>query len=250
MNFLCNKNPAGKRCEANARREYQRDELEYHVAEVHIVLRECAEKEPIRMLNYLWAGMMLIGVVWGAAHGRMDAVTNGALESAKEAVTLCITMLGIMSFWSGILEVGNRAGLIGEISKKMRPFLRFLFPEIPEDHPAEKEIATNIIANILGLGWAATPAGLRAMECLESLEEDRRSGKIKGGSRKKGIANNEMCTFLVINISSLQLLPVNMIAYRIQYGSANPTAIVGPAILATLVSTIVGVMFCRIMNRK
>ncbi len=110
------------------------------------------------MLNYLWAFMMLAGVLWGAFHGNLSGVTDGALTSAKEAVMLCITMLGIMSFWSGIMEIGRKSGLIERISQKMRPLLRFLFPRIPDGHPALEYISTNIIANILGLGWAATPA--------------------------------------------------------------------------------------------
>lgn len=200
------------------------------------------------MLNYLWAFMMLIGIMWGAFHGTLDQVTNGALESAKDAVTLCITMLGVMSFWTGILEVGEKAGLIEQLSKKMAPILKFLFPDIPKDHPALKSIAANMIANVLGLGWAATPAGLRAMESLNDLEEERRE---KGKSElTRGTANKEMCTFLVINISSLQLIPINMIAYRSQYGSLNPAAIVGPALVATTVSTLVGVVVCKAMCGK
>ena len=115
------------------------------------------------MLNYLWAFMILAGILWGAFHGTMSQVTQGALESAKEAVSLCITMLGVMSLWTGILEIGQRAGLIGQIAGKMKPVLRFLFPNLPEGHPAGDAIATNVIANVLGLGWAATPAGLKAM---------------------------------------------------------------------------------------
>lgn len=199
------------------------------------------------MLNYLWAFMMLVGILWGAFHGSLDQVTNGALESAKDAVMLCITMLGVMSFWTGILEVGEKAGLIEQLSKKMSPILRFLFPEIPKGHPALKSIAANMIANVLGLGWAATPAGLKAMGELNELEEERRKD---GRSRlSAGVANREMCTFLVINISSLQLIPINMIAYRSQYGSANPTAIVGPALVATTISTVVGVIFCKVMSK-
>lgn len=200
------------------------------------------------MLNYLWAAMMLLGILWGAFHGNLGAVTGGALEMAKEAVGLCITMLGVMSFWSGILEIGQSAGLIEQLSKKMRPVLRFLFPKVPADHPANEYIATNMIANILGLGWAATPAGLKAMDALNSLEEDRRK---KGKSRHKfGTANNEMCTFLIVNISSLQLIPMNMIAYRSQYGSINPAAIVGPALVATSISTLIGIVFSKLMDKK
>lgn len=111
------------------------------------------------MLNYLWAGMMAVGILWGAFHGNLAAVTDGALESSKEAVTLCLTMLGIMSFWCGILKIGERAGLIEAMTEKMKPVIRFLFPNMPKDHPAAAYISTNMIANMLGLGWAATPAG-------------------------------------------------------------------------------------------
>lgn len=200
------------------------------------------------MLNYLWAGMIVLGILWGAFHGNMASVTDGALESTKEAVTLCMTMLGIMSFWCGILKIGEEAGLIEAMTKKMRPVIRFLFPGIPKDHPAASHISTNMIANMLGLGWAATPAGLKAMEELEKLEEERRKGD-QAGAVKRGTANNEMCTFLIVNISSLQLIPINMIAYRSQYGSVNPSAIVGPALAATAVSTLAGVVFCRVMDR-
>ena len=210
------------------------------------------------MLNGLWAFMMLGGILWAACSGNLGAVTEGALESAGEAVKLSITMLGIMSFWTGILEVGRRAGLIEQLSRRMRPVLRFLFPRIPAGHPALESIAANMIANLLGLGWAATPAGLRAMEELEALEEERRKAcsALKKSTIHKpaavhpsGTASNEMCVFLIVNISSLQLIPVNIIAYRSQYGSAAPLAIVGPAIVATAVSTAAAVLFCRLMDR-
>ena len=178
-------------------------------------------------MNYLWAGMILIGIIFGAFNGRMEVITNAALDSSKEAVTLCITMIGIMSFWCGIMEIAAQAGIIGSAAKKMRPVIRFLFPDLPKEHKAQEHITTNFIANILGLGWAATPAGLKAMKELETLEEERRAGKAPGPVRRKGVASNEMCTFLIMNISSLQLIPMNVIAYRSQYGSANPAAIVG-----------------------
>ncbi len=198
-------------------------------------------------MNRLWGGMILIGIFYGAIHGTMQEVTDAALASAKEAVSLCITMAGVMSLWGGVMEIASQSGLIGAMAKKIAPFLRFLFPEIPEGHEAFEHISTNCIANFLGLGWAATPAGLKAMESLEKLEEDRR--KIKRGV-EKGRASQEMCTFLILNISSLQLIPVNVIAYRSQYGSVNPTAVVGPAIVATAVSTLVAILFCKLMNRK
>ena len=197
------------------------------------------------MLNYLWAGMTLTGILWGALHGQMTAVTDGAIQASKEAVTLCITMLGVMTLWTGVLEIGHRSGLVDQLARRMGPVLTFLFPRLDPDGEARKQISVNMIANILGLGWAATPAGLKAMEELKKVEEERGMG---GAARQEGTASNEMCTFLIINISSLQLIPMNMIAYRSQYGSVNPTAIVGPALAATFISTVVAVIFCRIMD--
>ena len=196
------------------------------------------------MLNYIWAFMIIVGVIYGAFTGNIEQVGNGAIEAAEEAVKLCITMLGIMSMWMGFMKVAEKSGLITKAEKMLEPVIRGLFPEMPKEHKAKPYIITNIIANILGLGWAATPAGLKAMEEL-AKEPIPQKGKIIPSH----IATNEMCTFLVVNISSLQLIPVNMIAYRSQYGSQNPTAIVAPAILATLISTLTGVIFCKIMCR-
>lgn len=202
------------------------------------------------MLNYLWAGMIFAGIIFGAFNGRMQDITNAALDSSKEAVTLCITMIGVMAFWTGIMEIASRAGIIQMASDRMRPLIRFLFPNLPERHKAEEHICTNFIANFLGLGWAATPAGLKAMEELSKLEDDRRNKKMPGPVRGKAIASNEMCTFLILNISSLQLIPVNVIAYRSQYGSVDPAGIIGAGILATTVSTGVAVVFCKLMDRR
>lgn len=202
------------------------------------------------MLNYLWAGMIIAGIIFAAFTGRMPDITNAALDSSKEAITLCITMMGVMSFWVGLMEIATKAGIITAASRRIQPLIRFLFPDLPADHPAQEHITTNIIANVLGLGWAATPAGLRAMTELSKLDEDRRSGRLPGPVRKRGVASNEMCTFLILNISSLQLIPVNVIAYRSQYGSVNPAAIVGPGIAATAVSTIVAVVYCKMVDGK
>lgn len=198
------------------------------------------------MLNYLWAAMILIGIVFASFTGRMPDITNAAIDSSKEAISLCITMMGVMSFWTGLMEIATKAGIIESLSRKMTPLIRFLFPELPDHHPAREHILTNMIANFLGLGWAATPAGLRAMNELARLEDDRRLGRMPGPVRERGYASDEMCTFLIINISSLQLIPVNIIAYRSQYGSVNPAAIVGPGIIATTISTLVAVLYCRI----
>jgi len=194
------------------------------------------------MLNFLWAGMIVIGVIYAALTGNIAEVTNAALDSSKEAITLCLTMLGVMSLWMGIMEIATKAGIIGALSRLLRPAIRFMFPNIPKGHRANEHITTNLIANILGLGWAATPAGLQAMEALGELEEER--------GNDRSIASDEMCTFLIVNISSLQLININIIAYRSQYGSVNPTRIVGAGIVATVVSTIVGCAYCKIKNRK
>ena len=189
------------------------------------------------MMNYLWGGMLLTGIVYGVLTGNVKDITDAVLASSREAITLCFTMFGIVAFWSGLMEVAVDAGIMKGMTKLLKPVMSFLFPNIPKDHPALTSISANFVANILGLGWAATPAGLRAMSELAHLEEER--GKLTD------VASDEMCTFLVINISSLQLIPVNIIAYRSQYGSVNPAGIIAPAILATLVGTLVAVFFCK-----
>lgn len=188
------------------------------------------------MLNYLWSFMILSGMLWAAVCGNLDAVTQGLFDSAKEAVTLGLTMLGIMSFWCGILEVGNRAGVLDGLSERMTPVLDFLFPELDKGHPALKSIAVNMTANMLGLGMAATPAGLEAMRHLEA------------DMNPPGRATDAMCTFLILNISSLQLVPITIVAYRSQYGAAAPMAVVGPALAATACSTLAAVVFCKLVH--
>lgn len=201
------------------------------------------------MLNYLWALMILTGIIFAAFTGNLPDITDAALTSSKEAISLCITMMGIMSLWVGLMEIAAEAGVIHALSHKLRPFLRYLFPHLPENHPATKHIATNMIANFLGLGWAATPAGLKAMEELSKFENERRytsQTRSNLSPAPHNIASKEMCTFLIINISSLQLIPVNVIAYRSQYGSVNPAAIVGAGIIATSISTLTAIIYCRI----
>lgn len=204
------------------------------------------------MLNYIWAGMLLIGIVYAVFTGNIAAITDGMLSSAGEGISLCITMAGVVAFWMGLMEIAKEAGLIQKMTKGLEPVLGFCFPNIPQGHPALEYIAANVIANILGLGWACTPAGLKAMEALAQLEAQR--GDIAymrdPDEEHVRIASNEMCTFLILNISSLQLIPVNIIAYRSQYGSAQPAGIIGPAIVATVISTLAALIFCRITDRK
>lgn len=214
------------------------------------------------MLNFIWAFMIIIGIVYGAFTGRMAELSNAAIESAKDAVSLCITMLGIVSLWVGLMEIAKSCGLIEKLTKMLEPFIHFLFPKIPRGHKSLEYISLNTIANILGLGWAATPAGLKAMEELANLEKERRNPEyITELNRTSGLeevsqkqknrsASDEMCIFLILNISSLQLIPVNIIAYRSQYGSVNPTSIIVPAIIATSINTIVSILFCKIVTAK
>ena len=190
------------------------------------------------MLNYLWGCMILIGVVYAALTGNIDSVTSGALDGAKDAVSLCIIMLGVMAFWCGLMEIAEKSGLIDQCKCGVAPLISWLFPNVPRQSRAFSYITTNMISNFLGLGWAATPAGIRAMQELSEL------------NGHNSVASCDMCTFLVINISSIQLIPVNIIAYRSQYGSANPTSILFPSIIATTCSTFVAVIFCRFMMKR
>ena len=206
------------------------------------------------MLNYIWAAMIVLGILFGAVNGNMKEITEAALDSAGEAVSLCISMAGIMAFWVGLMEIAEKSGLIMSLTRKLSPFVSFMFPNLPREHKARDYISLNFIANILGLGWAATPAGLSAMQELAKLEDERQKETgmqlEKKNTHLRGVASDEMCIFLIINISSLQLIPVNMIAYRQQYGSVNPAGIIAPAIVATLISTFAAIIFCKIKCRK
>ena len=190
------------------------------------------------MMNYLWGGMLLLGVIYGAFAGTLDGVTEAIINSAKEAVNLVIAIAGITAFWTGIMKIAEQTGLVEKLARRIQPLLRFLFPELKNQEKANYYISLNFLSNFLGLSHASTSSGLLAFQELDRLN---------GYST---IASKSMCTFLIINVSSLQLLPINMIAYRAQYGSPNPAAIVGPAILATGMSTLAAVIFCRIMNGK
>lgn len=196
------------------------------------------------MLNYIWAFMIIIGIIYGSLTGHMAELSNAALDSAKEAVTLCITMLGVMALWVGLMQIAQKAGIIASMTKKLRPFLLFLFPRLRYEDIALEYISTNVVANILGLGWACTPAGLKDMEELGKIQRKNKACK------DPTAASNEMCNFLILNISSLQLIPVNIIVYRSQYGSVTPTSIIMPAILATTCSTLAGILFIKFADRS
>lgn len=203
-------------------------------------------------MDYLWAGMLLIGILFGAITGNISAISEATLSAAGEAISLCITTAGVLTLWTGLMEVAKTSGIISSATKAIRPLISYLFPKLPKDHPAVEHISLNFIANFLGLNWGATPAGLKAMEELSKLEEERGNPAFLPNTSGKlhKTASDEMCTFLIINISSLQLIPISIIAYRQQYGSVNPTAVIGPAIAATFINTIAAVIFCKLMQSK
>jgi len=190
------------------------------------------------MLNYLWAAMILIGITVSIITGNLEAITPAALDSATEAVTVAITMLGIMAMWTGLMRVAENSGMIAAISEKMGPLLRFLFPGLAPGSRALSYISTNLIANVLGLGWAATPAGLKAMEELQKINPEKKT------------ASREMCMFMIINMSSLQIVTISVLAYRAQYNSISPSEIIGPGFFATLISTIFAVAYTKFMERR
>ncbi len=210
------------------------------------------------MLNYIWAFMIIIGIIVAAFTGQMEGVSAGILDSSKEAISLCIVMFGVVGMWTGVMKIAEQTGLVRQLTKLLMPVLRLLFPRIADNEEVMGYIAANIIANLLGLGWAATPTGLKAMKALKEIHEkecqensassitDNQSHEQKKKSNRNldpNAASDEMCLFMVINISSLQLIPINMIAYRSQYGSVHPGAIIVPGLIATGVSTLVGVLY-------
>ena len=189
------------------------------------------------MLNKIWAGMILLAVITAAFTGNMGEMGTQLIASSEEAVSIILTLLGVVSLWTGLMEIAEDSGLMMKLSRGMRPILRRLFPEIPDQHPAQKHISANFVANLFGLGWAATPPGLMAMESMSDLNQHRQT------------ASNSMCTFMIVNMSSLQLIPINMIAYRSQYGSVNPSVIVAPALIATFISTLAGVVAAKLLEK-
>ena len=183
------------------------------------------------MINYLWGFMIICGMGYAVVTGNGKIAGIAAINSSKEATEVCIAMLGVMGLWMGLMEIATKSGIIKKLTRLLNPIIKLLFPTIPDDNKAKEYITSNFVANILGLGWAATPVGLKAMKELR---------KLNGNSE---VASVDMCTFLIINISSLQLIPINIITYRSQYGSVDPSWIIGYAIIATGVSTIAGILF-------
>ena len=189
------------------------------------------------MLNYIWLFFILSAIILGAINGKIEDVTDAAFTSATKAVTLAIGLIGLMAFWLGIMKIAEDSQLITLISKLVKPIAIRLFPDIPPEHPAIGSMVMNISANMLGLGNAATPLGLKAMEDLNKLNEH------------KGVASNAMCTFLAINTSSLQLIPIMAIAILKEVGYTNPTQVIGSTLFATCISTIVAIVSVKLLEK-
>ncbi|WP_044640282.1 nucleoside recognition domain-containing protein [Risungbinella massiliensis] len=177
------------------------------------------------MMHYIWLGMIVSGVVAAILQGRVEVITSAALTGAKDAVAVCIGLISILVFWLGMMKIAQDAGLLDKLAKVLGPVAKFLFPGVPEKHPAMGYILSNMSANLFGLGNAATPMGLKAMEELQKLNDN------------KGTATPAMCTLLALNTSGLTLIPTTIIGIRMKYESTNPTDIIGPTLLATMVAT-------------
>jgi len=189
------------------------------------------------MINIIWACMAIIGIVFAMVNGTIEEVNQAIIESASDAVTLSIGLISILVFWLGMMKIAEEAGILRLITKALRPLFRRIFPEIPKDHPAMGYILSNFTANFFGLGNAATPLGIKAMQEMKKLENS-------------DTASRSMITFLAINTSSLTLIPTTVIAIRMQYNSVSPTEIVGTTIIASLAGLISALLIDRYYYKK
>jgi len=190
----------------------------------------------MQMVNIIWLIMVVFGIIVAASNGNIEVVTKAALNGANDAVKISISLIAIITFWLGIMKLAEEAGLVRALAWLARPVMRFLFPSVPKDHPAMGAIVMNLSANILGLGNAATPMGLIAMRELQKLNRD------------SDTASDAMCTFLGLNTSCVTLIPTTIIGIRLLYGSADPTEIVGPTIIATAFSMSVAIVVDRLLR--
>ncbi len=185
------------------------------------------------MVNIIWMAMLIIGIVFAAINGNMEAVNEAVFKGAQDAVTICIGLISILVFWLGLMRIAQASGLLEALAKIMKPVATRLFPEVPSNHPAMGYILSNMTANMFGLGNAATPMGIKAMEQLKVLNGNKDS------------ASRSMITLLAINTASITLIPTTVISIRMNYGSVNPTEIVGTTIIATTCSTIAAILIDR-----
>ena len=190
------------------------------------------------MLNILWPIFIILSFLYAIFSGKVNEINNGIFESLSNAVELSITFLGTISLWNGIMEIAKKTTLVDKLTKLLKPIINFLFPDLKNNESVKKEISMNIIANILGLGNAATPLGLKAMKTMQKE------------NRKKDTLSNSMMMFIVLNTASLQLIPTNVIAIRTSLNSENPASIIIPVWIATIVAAIVGIVFTKILIKK
>lgn len=190
------------------------------------------------MVNWIWLFFIVIGFVVAALNGNVEAVTQAAFDGAKSGVTVCFGLISVLVFWMGMMRIAEDAGLLSKLARLLQPAVRFLFPSVPKNHPAIGYIMSNMSANILGLGNAATPMGIKAMQELQKLNAD------------KDTASTAMCTLLALNTSSITLIPTTLIAIRMNYNSVNPAEIVGTTLIATIISTTVAIFVDRWYRRS
>ena len=190
------------------------------------------------MLNILWPIFIILSFIYALVTGKVNEVNNGIFTSLTDAVELSITFLGTISLWNGIMEIAKRTSLIEKLTKFLRPLIRFLFPELKNNETVKQEISMNMIANILGLGNAATPLGLKAMKTMQKE------------NKRKDTLSNSMMMLIVINTASIQLIPTNVIAIRTSLNSANPTSIIIPVWIATIIAGIVGVVGTKLLIKR
>lgn len=190
------------------------------------------------MVNLIWLLFIVCGFVYSALNGNIDEMSAAVFEGATTGVSVCIGLISVMVFWLGMMKIAEKAGLLQLIGKWLRPVVRFIFPGIPKDHPAIGYIVSNMSANILGLGNAATPMGIKAMEQLQTLNPH------------KDRASPEMCTLLAINTASITLIPTTLIAIRMNFNSANATEIVGTTLIATSIATVAALVFDRYYRNR
>ncbi len=190
------------------------------------------------MVNKIWGAFIVIGSIYCIFTNKIELLNQEILNSTKSSLDMVIKIFPVMALWLGIMNIASVSGLLQKLASSLSPILRKLFPEIPKNHESLSYIASNVIANMFGLGNAATPFGLKAMKSLQELNED------------KEVASRSMVTFLVLNTSGLTLIPTTVISLRMMYGSANPTEIVPACILSTVIATIVGLLADRILARR
>ena len=190
------------------------------------------------MLNILWPLFLIVSFVYGIFNGRVEEINTAVFDGTKSAVELCISLLGTMCLWNGIMEIAKKTSLTNALSKALKPFINFLFPELKNNKQAQDEISMNMVANLLGLGNAATPLGLKAMK---TMQQD---------NPKKDTLTNSMAMFIVINTASLQLIPTNVIAIRSSLGSNSPSGIIIQVWFATIIAGIVGITSAKLLMKK